>query len=103
MRRHRRKPTADQLRAWLEDGSHKWVEKWFDDADVTAELDRLTALPDEHSVALRTAVEPYPGFDDRTVQGVGDRVGDLERVSVLLGLLGLGAQTARSMIDPDSQ
>ena len=99
--RWRRKPTRQQIESWLEHGTPTWVERWIDDPGVTAELERLTRLPTHHAQALRHVVEPSAGFHERTAHGVHSRVDDLERLSVLIGLLSLGPWTAGSLIDPD--
>lgn len=97
--RFRRRPTEAQLQSWLVDGAPASVERWLDDPDITDQLERLTALPDEHSEALRDTVAPTDGFHDRTTDGVRARVSDLERLGVIVGLLGLGPRTARTWID----
>ena len=66
-------------------------------------LERLTQLPAHDNHTIRIAVEPTTGFHERTTDAVRSRVDDLERLGVLIGLLGLGPRTASSLIDPDNE
>jgi hypothetical protein len=102
MRWHRR-PTQRQLLSWLEHGTPSSVERWIDDPQITEELERLTQLSAHDTHAIRIAVEPTTGFHERTTDAVRSRVDDLERLGVLIGLLGLGPRIARSLIDPDNK
>ena len=93
----RRRPSDAELMSWLETGQPSRVDKLLDDPDTTGRLERLTALPDDHVATLSAVVAPTAGFNERTENGVKSRVDDLERVGTLLGLLGLGAQTAKTL------
>ncbi len=97
MKLPRRRPSDAELVRWLETGQPSRVDKLLDDPDITGRLERLTALADTHLATLERAVTPADGFAERTEIGVKSRVSDLERVGILIGLLGLGAQTARSL------
>lgn len=93
----RRRPSDAELMSWLETGQPGRVDKLLDDPDTTARLERLTALPDQDVATLSEVVAPAVGFNERTETGVKNRVDDLERVGTLFGLLGLGAQTAKTL------
>ena len=97
MKLPRRRPSDADLVAWLETGQPSRVDKLLDDPEVTGRLERLTALADTDVATLEQAVAPTDGFAARTEIGVKSRVSDLERVGTLFGLLGLGAQTVRSL------
>ncbi len=97
MKLPRRRPSDADLVGWLETGQPSRVDKMLHDPEVTGRLERLTALPDADIATLEAAVSPADGFAARTEVGVKNRVSDLERVGTLFGLLGLGAQTARSL------
>lgn len=99
--RWRRRPTTQQIESWLEHGTPSWVERWVEDPFVTGELERFTRLSTHDVHSLRTALEPSVGFHERTAIAVGDRVGDLERLGALIGLLGLGPRAVGSLIDRD--
>ena len=97
MKLPRRRPSDADLVAWLETGQPSRVDKLLDDADITVRLEQLTALADTDLATLEHVVAPTDGFAERTEIGVKSRVSDLERIGTLFGLLGLGAQTARSL------
>ena len=97
MKLPRRRPSDADLVAWLETGQPSRIDKLLDDPDITVRLERLTALADADIATLEQVVAPTDGFAERTEAGVKNRVSDLERVGTLFGLLGLGAQTARSL------
>ena len=99
--RWRRRPTEEQIRSWLATGEPEWVERWVDDPDVATHLERLSELPDDDAALLGALVEPTAGFAERTSLAVQSRVGDLERLGVVLDLLSLGPRTVRSLIEPD--
>lgn len=101
MRRRRRPPNERHLKRWLDTGTPVWVEDWIDDPTVTARLERLSTLSSDDAATLRELVEPHPGFHERTALGVQRRVDDLGRLGAVLGLLSLGPQTARALLDPD--
>ncbi len=103
MRLPRRRPSDADLESWARTGRPSRVAKFLDDDDVTARLDEITQLPATTAAALHAAVEPEPGFSVRTTAAVRDRVGDLERVGTLFGLLGLGIDTVRTFTDPDQR
>lgn len=93
----RRRPTDRELVSWLETGRPTRVDKFVDDSEVAHRLERLTELSSTDRAALDESVTPRTGFEARTGSAVRSRVSDLERAGTLLGLLGLGAQTARSL------
>lgn len=97
----RRKPSDEELMSWLETGLPARVDKLLDDRDTTDRLERLTALPDDDVATLHEVVTPADGFAERTEAAVQTRVSDLQRVGTLFGLLGLGAQTARTFTSKD--
>ena len=97
----RRKPSDDELISWLETGQPSRVDKLLDDPDTTDRLERLTALPDGDVATLNELVAPADGFVERTEAAVQTRVSDLQRVGTLFGLLGLGAQTAKTLTSGD--
>ena len=101
MKFSRRRPTDADLVSWLTTGKPARVDKLIDDPDVTDRLERITALPTGDIAAIEAAVTPSEGFVARTEAGVHLRVSDLERAGALLGLLGLGAQTMRTLSAPD--
>lgn len=101
--RWRRRPTEKQIRSWLDTGAPSWVERWVGDPHVDAQLERLSRLADADAEVLRELVEPAAGFRERTSFGVQSRVGDLERLGVVLDLLALGPRTARYLIEPDPE
>lgn len=100
--RWRRRPNAKQIGRWLASGSPARVERWIDDPEVAAVLERLTELDPEERLALRHVIAPSIGFEERTAHGVSGRVDDLERLGVLFGLLGLGPRAAGAVLDPDA-
>lgn len=93
----RRRPSDSELMSWLETGQPRRVDKLLHDPDTTGRLERLTALPRDDVATLSEIVAPAVGFTERTETGVKNRVDDLERVGTLFGLLGLGAQTAKTL------
>ncbi|BAN03778.1 hypothetical protein [Ilumatobacter coccineus] len=101
MKFFRRRPSDDDLLSWLETGEPRRVDKLLDDPDTTDRLERLTALPADDLAALHDVVEPADGFAERAESAVQTRVGDLQRVGTLFGLLGLGAETAKTLTSDD--
>ncbi len=97
----RRTLSDEELLSWLETGEPRRVDKLLDDPDTTGRLERLTALPDSDVATLNELVTPADGFAERTEAAVQSRVSDLERVGTLFGLLGLGAQTAKTFTSKD--
>ena len=97
----RRKPSDAELMSWLETGEPRRVERLLDDPDTTRRLERLTALRDHDVAVLNKLVTPADGFAARTEAAVQTRVSDLQRVGTLLGLLSLGAETAKTFTSKD--
>lgn len=97
----RRKPSDEELMSWLETGAPSRVDKLLDDPDTTGRLERLTALRDNHVETLHELVKPAHGFAERTESAVQTRVTDIQRAGTLFSLLGLGAQTARTLTRND--
>lgn len=92
-----RRPSDRELISWLETGRPTRIDRWLDDALTVERLERLTEFAGIERDALDELVAPPSGFAARAEVGVRTRIGDLERAGVLLGLLRLGADTARAM------
>lgn len=98
-----RHPSRRRIQQWLAGDAPRRIDRHVEACGrCQGLLEQLSALDEDLVADLHEAVAPPADLEDRTADGVGERLRDEAALAAFLDLFAVGWAATRTIVDPEA-